>query len=132
MLTKVWKKNQYIEDKGVKIVLVHQLSICEANHHFEKYNLQNVSSISDPELILYKGFYLQRGKLSQIFGWKDMKRLFSRGNLLKHGISSFKDEDPFQMPGVFMVKNGEIVQKFVHTSVSDKVPFKELTSETTI
>ena len=132
MLTEVSKNKQYIEDKGVKIVLVHQLSICEANHHFEKYNLQNVSSVSDPELILYKGFYLQRGKLSQIFGWKDMKRLFSRGNLLKHGISSFKDEDPFQMPGVFMVKNGEIVQKFVHTSVSDKVPFKELTSETTI
>ncbi len=131
MLLEISKNKKHIEDKGVKIIFIHQLSVCEANQYFEKYNLQNVSSVSDPELMLYKGFYLQRGKLSQIFGWKDIKNLLFRTNLFKLGISSFKDEDPFQMPGVFVVKNGEIVQKFVHTSVSDKVPFKELTAKTT-
>jgi peroxiredoxin len=131
MMLEISKNKQYIEDRGVKIILVHQLSVFEANHYFEKFNLEHISSISDPELMLYKGFYLQRGKLSQIFGMKDFKELFFRANLFKLGISSSKDEDPFQMPGVFVVKDGEIIQKFVHTSVSDKVPFKELTEKNT-
>lgn len=129
-MLEISKNKQYIEDRGVKIILVHQLSVFEANHYFEKFNLEHISSISDPELMLYKGFYLQRGKLSQIFGMKDFKELFFRANLFKLGISSSKDEDPFQMPGVFVVKD-EDCSKVVHTSVSDKVPFKELTEKNT-
>jgi peroxiredoxin len=131
MLSEISKNRQYIEDRGVKIVFVHQLSVHEAHHTFEKFDLSDVSSVSDPELMLYKGFYLRRGKLSQIFGLKDIKNLLFRANVLKLGIASFKDEDPFQMPGVFIVKNGEVIQKFIHTSVSDIVPFKELTADIT-
>lgn len=127
MLLEISKNKDNIESKGVKIVLVHQLSVNEANQYFKKYNLEHVHSVSDPELILYKGFHLRRGKLSQIFGWKDLSKLFLKGNLLRLGISTFKEEDPFQMPGVFIVQEGKIITKFVHTSVSDTVPYQELT-----
>lgn len=126
MLSEIAKNRQCIESKGVKIVLVHQLSVCDAHHYFKKFNLHEVESVSDPELILYKGFHLRRGKLSQIFGWKDLSRMFFKGNLIKLGIASFKEEDPFQMPGVFIVRDGKIITKFVHTSVSDTVPYQEL------
>ncbi len=125
-LCEISKNKDSIERKGVKIVLVHQLSVSEANQYFRKYNLQDVDSVSDPELILYKGFHLRRGRLSQIFGWKDLSRLLQKGNLLKLGIATFKEEDPFQMPGVFVISDGKIVRKFVHSSVSDLVPYQEL------
>ncbi|HUH75411.1 MAG TPA: AhpC/TSA family protein [Chitinophagales bacterium] len=131
MLSEISDNKQFIEEKGVKIIFVHQLSDAEAHQYFQKFKLSDLSSVSDPELMLYKGFYLERGRLSQIFGWKDIKNLLFRTNIFKLGISSFKDEDPFQMPGVFIVKDGEVIQKFIHTSVSDQVPFKELTSEIT-
>lgn len=131
MISEISKNKQYIEDRGLKIVFVHQLSGDEASEYFEKFNLSDLSSVSDPELMLYKGFYLKRGKLSQIFGLKDIKNLFFRANVFKLGMASFKDEDPFQMPGVFIVKDGEVIQKFIHNSVSDVVPFKDLTAKTT-
>lgn len=125
-LCEIYKNKNTIESKGVKIVLVHQLSVSEANQYFKKYNLQDVASVSDPELILYKGFHLRRGRLSQIFGWKDLSRLLQKGNMLKLGIATFKEEDPFQMPGVFVISDGKVVKKFVHSSVSDTVPYQEL------
>lgn len=125
-LTELYKNKQSIESQGVKVVLIHQLSYEEASEYFEKYHLKDIDAVSDPELILYKGFQLQRGRLSQIFGIKDLVRLFVKGNILKLGMASFKDEDPFQMPGVFVIKDGKILKKFIHDSVSDIVPFEEL------
>lgn len=125
-LCEVSKNKAWIESQGIKIILVHQLRACDAKQYFQKYNLGDIDSVSDPELLLYKGFRLKRGKLSQIFGWKDLYKLIISGNIIKLGIDTFKEEDPFQMPGVFLVKNGEVVRKFIHQSVSDTVPYQEL------
>ncbi|MCO5230232.1 MAG: SelL-related redox protein [Chitinophagales bacterium] len=126
-LHEVGANKEVIESQGVRIVLVHQLPVEEANQYFQKFDLANIDSVSDPELILYKGFHLKRGKITQIFGPKDLITLILKGKFFKWGISSFKDEDPFQMPGVFMVKDGKIVAQFVHSSVSDSIPYQELT-----
>jgi len=125
-LDDLYKHKANIEAKGMKVVLVHQLEDEEANEFFEKYNLPDIDAVSDPELLLYKGFQLQRGRLSQIIGWRNIIRLFRKGNILKLGMSFFDKEDPFQMPGVFVVKDGEVIKKFVHDSVSDVIPFEEL------
>ncbi|MCO5233429.1 MAG: hypothetical protein LC105_06570 [Chitinophagales bacterium] len=126
-LHEVGEKKELIASQGVKIVLVHQLSIQDATQYFEKFGLQDIDSVSDPELILYKGFHLKRGKITQIFGLKDIITLILKGKFFKWGIASFKDEDPFQMPGVFIVKEGRIMAQFIHSSVSDAIPYHELT-----
>ncbi len=125
-LQELYKNKESIEKQGVRIVLIHQLEEDEAQHFFDKYHLKDIDSVSDPELMLYKGFQLQRGRFSQIFGLKSLVNLFLKGKIIKLGISTFKNEDPFQMPGVFVVQNGEIVKKFIHNSISDTIPFKEL------
>lgn len=125
-LCDVSQNRAWIESQGVKIVLVHQLPEHEAKEYFQRYNLTDIDSVSDPELLLYKGFRLKRGRISQIFGWKDIHKLFFSGNLIKLGIANFREEDPFQMPGVFLIKDGEVINSFIHHSVSDTVPYKEL------
>ena len=125
-LLEIQKRKDIIKSKGVKVVVVHQLPNGEAKPHFDKFQLSEVEDVSDPELMLYKGFRLKRGFISQIFGLKDLFRLIFKGVIFKTGASTYKDEDPFQMPGVFIIHGGKLLKKFIHTSVSDPIPFEDL------
>ncbi|HQV78669.1 MAG TPA: SelL-related redox protein [Chitinophagales bacterium] len=115
-----------IEAKGTKIVLVHMHHKEEALEELKKFNLESISSVSDPESILYKGFHLKRGTFFQLFG---IKVLF-RGIYLwltKGTFSSIDNEaDLFQMPGVFLVFRGKIIKQYVHRSAADIPPYLAL------
>jgi len=126
MLEDVAKNRAMIEDKGVKIVLIHQMEYPQAKRELCRFGLNELENVSDPELILYKGFQLKRGTLSQLFGIKDLLSLFRRGTLIRLGVSGHRAQDPFQMPGIFVIRNGLIVKQFVHRSVSEKVPYSDL------
>lgn len=121
--------NQYkqeISNKGTKLVLVHMSDEISAMQSFEKFKLQDVEFVTDPELMLYKGFKLKRGTLLQVLGLKVWirtiylffsKRIFST---IQEG------SNVFQMPGVFLIQDGEICKKFVHQSTADVPPYLEL------
>lgn len=78
--------------------------------------------------MLYKGFHLRRGTLSQVFGfkvwWRGIYLWLSKGAFL----SSPGDVDVFQMPGIFLIYKGEIVKEYKHLSVADIPPYMDLAS----
>lgn len=125
-LTDISRYREAIQRQGTHIVLIHQLSEPEAVEELKKYNLQDIDHVSDPELILYKGFHLRRGTLSQLFGWKEWKKFIEKGIFGGLGIGLPGEQDPFQMPGIFLIYRGNIVKQFIHKSASETPSYMDL------
>lgn len=111
-----------IEAKGLKIVLVHMMEDEEEAQRqvlFYGPSLVNIPLISDPEGILYKKFKLRRGTLWQLLGGKVLFRAFIAGIIKGNGIGK-ETGDMTQMPGVFVMHKGEVIDHFVHESSADR------------
>jgi hypothetical protein len=113
-----------IERKGTTIVLVHMMTDEDASALFDRYGLGDLARISDPDRLLYGAFGLQRGTLSQLLGWKVWWRGLIAGILNRHGAGSLKG-DGRQMPGVFLLKDGEIIYGYRHRSAADRPSYPD-------
>lgn len=124
-LKEIADKKEYIEHEGTKIVLVHMIDEKEAKKYLDHFGLKNdIYTISDPHKKLYKAFGLKKGNLFQLFGINVMLRGLKAmvdGNL----IGKFKG-DPFQLPGIFLIHKGSVLQTFKHTSAADRPDYIEL------
>lgn len=115
-----------IQAIGTKIVLVHMHNEEKANNELKKYNLTDLDIVSDPESMLYKGFHLKRGTLSQVLGFKVWFRGIYLWLTKGAFISSPEGVDTFQMPGIFLVYRGEIIKQYIHLTAADVPPYLEL------
>ncbi len=125
-LSQISKKQTPIKSTGTEIVLVHQKCFAEASGDLYRFNLHHLKQISDPELLLFKYFNLKRGKPQQLFGLKMWARFFRLGIIQKLGLGFPANENPYQMPGVFLINNGKIIKSFIHDSVADTPDYLEL------
>jgi hypothetical protein len=109
-----------IEAGGVKVAVVHMVDDATAGDYIDKYpGLEGVSRFSDPEKKLYEAFELKRGNFNQLFGMKSWVEGFRAGILNGHLVGS-QIGDGFQMPGMFLIQNGEILRGFRHQNASDR------------
>lgn len=114
-----------IEAEHTQIAIVYQVEEKEARPMISKYGLNGVNEISDPEGMLYKGFKLKRGTISQLINPRVIFRGIIAGLFNGHGIGK-EMGDLFQMPGVFVLYKGEIVNQFIHRTAADIPPYLEL------
>lgn len=91
-----------------------------ANQFFSKFGMNDVEQISDPDCIFYQQFGLAKGKLTQLFGLKTWVRGFQIQKKISHHMSAKQIGDGFQMPGVFVLFEGKIVDSYIHNSASDR------------
>ncbi len=122
-LSNISKIQDTIIDEGFRIIYVHMSDDQTANTYFKKFKIKNPEYISDPSLSLYQHFGLTNGDFNQLFGFKNWSSGFS--TILKHG-ANLRLSDGLQMPGVFIIFEGEIKSKFVHKIVSDQPDYLEL------
>ncbi|MBK9169333.1 MAG: AhpC/TSA family protein [Bryobacterales bacterium] len=120
------RDREAIEMSGTQIVLVHMSPEETAGKFFARYGLADVERISDPQRKLYRAFGLRRGAFSQLFGWRIWLRGFDAGILHGHGVGKLQG-DGFQMPGVFLLTDGQLVRSFRHLSASDRPRYAKLT-----
>jgi peroxiredoxin len=125
-LTAISRYRDSIEKQGTRIILIHQLDEESAVEELKKYNLSDIEHVSDKELILYKGFHLRRGTITQLFGVKEWSEFLKKGIIGGLGIGAPGDQDPFQMPGIFLIFEGKIIKQFVHRTASETPPYIEL------
>jgi peroxiredoxin len=114
------KKRADFDKKGIKIVLVHMADEQTAESYFKSYNLKNIEHISDPNCKLYEAFGLIKGNFSQLFGLKTWIRGFEIAATKQIVPGLIRIGDGFQMPGMFVLKDGAIIESFIHNSVADK------------
>ena len=124
-LKELSSKRAYFEAEEVEIVFVHMTEYDIADMYFDKFGLKGSQHVSDPGCNYYEQFGLVKGNFNQLFGLQNMIRGFDvtmRGTF----ISLKQIGDGFQMPGVFMVKNGQIVDSFIHKYASDKPDYERI------
>ena len=124
-LSDISNDRDQIESTGTKIVFVHMSTDEIAEEYFKKYDLGDSLHIGDPECKYYAAFGLVKGNLTQLFGLKTWIRGFSAGVMDGHGVGP-QLGDGFQMPGVFIISEGEVRESFIHKQASDRPDYNEL------
>jgi peroxiredoxin len=122
-ISDIARRRKAIEDRGVRIVLVHMAPTrAVAERFLKRYKLFPVDHISDPDKEFYREFGLGRGKPEQLFGLMSWIRGFQAGVLEGHGFTYNNEEigDGFQMPGIFVLSKGEIRNSFIHRHSHDR------------
>lgn len=91
----------------------------------EKYGFAAEQFVEDPQARLYRAFELGQAGLRQFLSPTTWAR-GARAVLVKgHGFG-LPQADPRQMPGVFLVREGKIVNGFRHELVSDRPDYLAL------
>lgn len=126
-LEQLARRRPDFERRGVRVVLVHMVDDSDANNRLKTFNLDDLERISDPESMLYKRFGLRRGRPGELFGWTAIKRATYLALNRKYFISS-PVGDSEQMPGIFLVIQGQIVDSFVHKSAADRPNYMRMLS----
>jgi len=108
---------------NLKLVFVHMSEESYGDQYLKEYGLESEEHISDPDMTLYEYFGLQKGTFRELYGLK----VWSRAIGLKFGMEAKQPLGNMkQMPGIFLLKNGEIVHSFIYKSVSDKPDYLEI------
>ncbi len=115
-----------ISEANITLVLVHMSDNEIAEEYFVNYNLPDVEHISDPNCELYSSFGLSKGGPSQLIGLKNLIRGFDLTIKSRSKPSLRFIGDGFQMPGIFMINNGNMVDRFIHLSASDRPNYDQM------
>lgn len=124
-LADIAKKRASIEELGTKVIFVHMADNTTAERFFKKYKLNNATHISDPDCKFYAEFGLSKGNFTQLFGLRSWIRGFEAAIVQKHGMTP-PIGDGFQMPGVFIIYEGQIQEAYIHKLSSDRPNYEKL------
>jgi peroxiredoxin len=106
-----------IEGMGTSIVLVHMEAERDAVKYLKRQRLADLPHITDPCQHLYRAFGLKRGTIAELFGPKAVLRGLQL--LPKYGVGRMLG-DAWQMPGAFLLYEGEVIRSYRHQSVADR------------
>ncbi len=124
-LQELSKRQDKIIKRGFNLVFVHFSDQNTAIDYFKKYKIKHPEFISDPGMRFYSNFGLGKGTTKQLFGLKTWFRGFEasiiNGNSFERVIG-----DGLQMPGVFILHNGNIKSQFIQDLISDKPNYDDL------
>jgi peroxiredoxin len=119
------KLRPQLATQNTELVFVHMAEARVAEEYFRKFNLLGVEHISDPECRFYTAFGLVKGSFTQLFGLQSWIRGFSVQS--KYGTEVGKHlGDSFQMPGAFMVFEGEVRDSYIHKTASDRPDYNKM------
>jgi peroxiredoxin len=125
-LSDIAKAKASIEAYGTKIVFVHMTDDKVAERYFNRYELNGAIHVSDPACQYYAAFGLVKGNFNQLFGLQSWIRGFQAGIGERHGLSYKQLGDGFQMPGIFVIQQGEIKEAFIHKLSHDRPDYQQL------
>lgn len=115
------------EARNVEVVVVHMGSSAEGQAFLDQYSLADVPHISDPSCELYRAFGLRRGTWRQLFGLRVWLRGFAVAIMQGYGVGLMRG-DGFQLAGVFVLENGEMVDSYRSQLASDLPNLLQFTS----
>ena len=122
------EKKGLFDVKGIQMVFVHMSEEDLAEQYFKNYGLEGVSHISDPTCNYYSAFGITKGTFSQLYGLRTWIRGFAakRAGFELEMAKSLGDST--QMPGIFLIRFGKIIEKFIHKNASDRPDYEKLIS----
>ncbi len=120
------KLRPIIEKSGFHLILAHMAENNVAEDYFAKYSLNKIQHISNPSKTYYTEFNLRKGSIGQLYGLKTWYRGFSQENK-SHKLEMAKSlGDSTQMPGIFTISDGKIIDSYIHKYAADKPDYTKL------
>lgn len=118
-----------LESNGIRLVFVHMSEYDVATKYFEDFKLKGVTNIKDVQQQYYRAFGLTKGSFTQLFGLRTWMRGFSIKKEKGYSVEMSKSlGDSTQMPGIFLLHKGEVKEKYVHRSASDRPDYEKIIS----
>ena len=126
-LEEVSKVRGEIQARGANPVFVHLGSPERAQPYFDHYQLSDVERVSNPDGSLYAhpAFQLPRTNPYSHFLVPAVWRAWLKGSIRKYGIGMLQ-EDAHQMPGLFFLREGKIVNTFRYRTIADEPDYLKL------
>jgi hypothetical protein len=118
-LSDIAAKREFLSEKRILPAFVHMVPEDQAGPEFTRYGVEDLPRFSDPEKRLYSVFGLKPARWRQLLGLKVWVRGFLSAIVNGHGFSGPKG-DPMQMPGVFLLRRGQVLRAFEHTTPADR------------
>jgi len=97
---------KHINRCGYRVGLVHMDSGADMEEQLRLYGLQQLPRFHDPERKLYRSLGLARAPLMSVFSTRVWKRGLQAKK--KYG-TNWPKTDPLQLPGAFLIDQGQIV-----------------------
>ena len=116
-MSELGKNRAAIETRKVQIVFVTLNTETDIAPLLRKYNLSGCAVVVDPEMRFYARFGLLKANNSQIMGLTSWVKTVTVG--INYGLHRPLG-DAFQMPGIFLIQNGVIIQTFRHKDIYDQ------------
>ena len=125
-LVDIKSRKKEIEKLGVEIVFVHMANNQIADGYLANYDLGECKHISDPKKEYYHTFGLRKGSFTQLYGLQTWVRGFAPENKNNKLEVSKSLGDATQMPGIFHLFQGKILESYIHKLASDKPDYMHL------
>lgn len=119
------EKRNSIEAVGTQVAFVHMATEEDARVFFEKQRLPDVVRISDPEQELYRAFELGRARMGKFLRPLAFWHVFKTAVLNHYGIGGIAG-DTFQMPGVFLLRQGKVLKSHRYREPWDHPDFEQM------
>jgi hypothetical protein len=114
-----------IDATGTQVAFVHMSPPDEADAWFERYGLNDVVRISDPEKSLYRQFGLEEGSLYQLAHPRVWLPWFRTAILNGRGVGG-PGPNWRQLTGVFVVRSGQILAAIRHDNSAARPNYVDL------
>jgi peroxiredoxin len=111
-----------IEGQGVQLIFVHMGTPERARPYFEHYGLGDIERVSDAEKTLYRHplFALPSKSILGIVLHPAAVLGFLKGVAVRHGMEVRFREDPEQMPGAFLLRDGRVIRAHRPRSIAEQ------------
>ena len=120
-------RRKNFEKAGIRLVFVHMADDETAQEYFSKFHLEGVTYVCDPDQRYYAAFGLYRGTFSQLYGLRTWIRGYKLKTQKGYNLELAKKlGDSTQMPGVFVIQNGQIMESFIHQYAADRPDYDQL------
>ena len=100
-------------------------SIEQGKSMMQRFGLEAVGQVSDPDRRLFRTLDLPFGTLGQLVSIKTFWRALVEGVVFKFGFGSFVGNG-MQLSGAFIVKNGHVERAVRHESPAERTDFADL------
>ena len=127
-LSDLHKIEDQLAEERARLVVVSMSSEEDMLETLKQYKLTDAIAMSDPEKLLYQHFQFSSGGMPELMSpkvmWLGMKACIFEG----HGVGK-REGDIRQMPGVIVMKNGEVLNRYEHKTAADRPNYLKLVQE---
>lgn len=109
MMSRVQRSLRELTAMGITVVLVTPHDSRREERLRQRYGVNEIPLIVDPDRVLYRSLGLRRGTIAQLIGPRQWIGTIRHALFGGHGMGVISG-DPFQLHGIFLIRDGQLIR----------------------